>query len=278
MRNAIRERLLTAVPELEDVYEPHAAEASSLKPYAVILQGEDSDESPWAGFRRIVEVWPYVSRSTFEKVDSLENKIISALDKQMLTAETGEVFSCIYLGSSGQDVVDEEWDAITRGMQFAVMALQPVGTNGQITSDPWVPALASWTSNVLGQDWAVYNGFWPLGFTRPSVMWRVTGIDVMPLGLASYRITKRFTVHVTGDDQHPEHAGVSALIERLGSEIKILFDLKERRYLTITDPKANIGADALQEGQITVTLSRRVSRPQADVPLIRSVNYKSSIR
>ncbi|BFH66251.1 hypothetical protein J27TS7_10970 [Paenibacillus dendritiformis] len=278
MRNAIRERLIAAIPELKDVYEPHAAEAKSEKPYVVVLQGQDSDESPWTGFRRIVEVWPYVSRSTFEKVDALAGKIIAALDKQLLTTEAGEVFSCIYLGSSGQDVVDEEWDAITRGMQFAVMALQPVGTDGQITSDPWVPALASWTTNIMGQDWAVYNGFWPLGYARPAVMWRVTGIDVTPISLGLYRITKRFTVHVAGNKEHPENAGVAALVERLGSEIKIPFDLKDRRYLTIMDPKANIGADALQEGQITVTLSRRVSRPQADVPLIRSVNYKSSIR
>lgn len=278
MRNAIREKLLFAVPELKDVFEPHAAEEDSQKPYAVILQGEDSDESPWAGFRRIVEVWPYVSRSTFEKVDVLERKIITALDKQMLTSETGEVFSCVYLGSAGQDVVDEEWDAITRGMQFAVMALQPVGTDGQITSDPWVPALATWTVGLMGNEWNVYNGYWPLGYARPAVMWRVTGIDVTAIGLASYRITKRFTVHVLGAEQHPEHAGVHALIEALGSSIKIPFNSADRRYLTVSDPKAAVGADAIQEGQITVTLSRRVVRPSDEVPLIRSVHYKTNIR
>lgn len=278
MRNAIRERLLSAVPELKDIFEPHAAEADSQKPYAVILQGEDDNESPWAGFRRIVEVWPYLSRSTFGRLDALEKKIITALDKQMLTTETGDVFSCIYLGSAGQDVVDEDWDAITRGMQFAVMALQPVGTDGQITSDPWVPALASWTASVLGAEWTIYNGFWPLGYARPSVMWRVTGIDVAVIGLASYRVTKRFTSHVIGNSEHPEHTGVSALIEALGSSIKIPFDPADRRFLTVSDPRAAVAADALREGQITVTLSRRVARPNDEVPLIRSVNYKSNIR
>ncbi len=278
MRNAIRERLLSAVPELKDIFEPHVAEANSQKPYAVILQGEDDNESPWAGFRRIVEVWPYVSRSTFGRVDALEKNIITALDKQMLTTETGEVFSCIYLGSAGQDVVDEEWDAITRGIQFAVMALQPVGTDGQITSDPWVPSLASWTASVLGAEWTVYNGFWPLGYVRPAIMWRVTGIDMAMIGMASYRVTKRFSVHVLGDAQHPEHAGVHALVEALGSSIKIPFDPADRRFLTVSDPRAAVGADAIRESQITVTLSRRVSRPHEEAPLIRSVNYKSNIR
>lgn len=278
MRNAIRERLLAVVSELKDVYEPHAADKDSEKPYAVLLQGEESDESPWAGFRRIVEVWPYISRTTFETIDALDKKIVAALDKQMLTTEAGEVFSCVYLGSAGQDIVDEEWDAITRGMQFAVMALQPVGTEGRITSDPWVPALASWTNSVMGNDWVVYNGFWPLGYSRPAVMWRVTGIDVAPISLGLYRVTKRFTVHVVGNQEHPEHTGVAALVESLGSAIKLPFDPKNRRHLTVTDPRANIGADAIQEGQITVSLSRRVNRPQLDVPLMRSVNYKSNIR
>nr|WP_218653040.1 hypothetical protein [Paenibacillus sp. 79R4] len=263
---------------MKDIYEPHAAEEKSPKPYAVILQGEDSDESPWVGFRRIVEIWPYVSRSTFERVDVLEMKIITALDKQMLTTETGEVFSCVYLGSSGQDVVDAEWDAITRGMQFAVMALQPVGTDGQITSDPWVPALADFTEQALGADWTVYNGYWPLGYLRPAVMWRVTDIDVKLLGYSSYRVTKRFTAHVLGNDQQPEHSAVFTLVGALGSAIKIPFDLADRRYLTVTNPKANIGADALREGQITVTLSRMVARPQEEVPLIRSVSYKPNIK
>ncbi|WP_374019004.1 hypothetical protein ABU162_04455 [Paenibacillus thiaminolyticus] len=278
MRNAIRERLLAAIPELKDVYEPHAAEAKSEKPYAVILQGQDSDESPWVGFRRIVEVWPYVSRSTFEKVDALAGKIIAALDKQLLTTEAGEVFSCIYLGSSGQDVVDEDWDAITRGMQFAVMALQPVGTNDSITSDPWVPALAAWTTGMMGTDWTVYNGFWPLGFVRPAVMWRVTGVDVKLLGLSSYRVTKRFTVHVLGNEQYPEHVGVASMVEGIGSAIKIPYDLADRRFLTVGETKANVGADAIREGQITVTVSRRVARPNEEAPLIKSVHYKSNIR
>ncbi|AZS15363.1 hypothetical protein [Paenibacillus lutimineralis] len=278
MRNTIREKLLAAVPELKDVFEPHSAEESSPKPYAIVLQGDDSEESPWIGFRRIVEIWPYVSRSTFGKVDALSDKIIAALDKQLLTTETGEVFSCVYLGSAGQDVVDEEWDAITRGMQFAVMALQPVGTDGQITSDPWVPALSAWTSSILGTDWDIYNGFWPLGYLRPAVMWRVTNVEIKTLAFSSYQVTKRFTAHVLGNEKQPEHSAVFSLVAALGSAIKIPFDLADRRYLTVVDPKANIGADGLREGQITVTLSRRVARPQEEVPLIRSVNYKPNIK
>lgn len=277
MRNAIRERLIATIPELRDVYEPHAAEAQSEKPYAIVLQGQDSDESPWAGFRRIVEVWPYVSRSTFEYVDALAGKIVAALDKQLLTTDGGEVFSCIYLGSA-QDVVDEDWDAITRGMQFAVMALQPIDSASPITSDPWLTALGEWTQNVMGQDWTVYTGFWPLGYTRPAVMWRVTSIDVQSLGKSVYEVKKRFTAHVIGGDSSQEHGGILRLVEGLGNAIKILLNEAERRYMTVSEPKANFTADPIPEGQITVTLRRRTARPTEEAPTINQVNFKSNMR
>ncbi|MFW5436564.1 hypothetical protein [Paenibacillus apiarius] len=277
MRNAIRERLIATIPELRDVFEPHAAEAKSEKPYAVVLQGQDSDESPWAGFRRIVEVWPYVSRSTFEYVDVLTGKITAVLDKQLLTTEAGEVFSCIYLGSA-QDVVDEDWDAITRGMQFAVMALQPIDSASPITSDPWLTALGEWTQSVMGQDWTVYTGLWPLGYTRPAVMWRVTSVDVQALGKAMYEVKKRFTAHIIGADTNQEHGGVLKLVEGLGNAIKVPLDESDRRYMTVSDLRANISADPIAEGQITVTLRRRTARPTEDAPVIQSVNFKSDMR
>lgn len=273
MRNAIRDRLLAAVPELKDVYEPQAADKNSLKPYAVVLQGDDTDESAWAGFRRIVEVWPYISRSTFAKLDDLEGQIASALVSQPLVTTAGAVFTCSYLGS-GQDTVDEEWGAITRGMQFVVMALQPIGDVVPITSDPWLTALAAWTEAQLSQEWAVYKGVWPLGYTKPSVMWRVTGIDTKMVTLGSFQVTKRFTAHVLGADGNQQHAGILELMTALGSTPKIPLDLADRRYMTILEPRANMEADALTAGQITVTLTSRTKRPVAEGPLMMEVNYK----
>ncbi|WP_237728498.1 hypothetical protein [Paenibacillus sp. OSY-SE] len=219
-----------------------------------------------------------MSRSTFEKVDILEKKIIGALDKQLLTTEAGEVFSCIYLGSSGQDVVDEDWDAITRGMQFAVMALQPVNTTAPITDDLWLAALGKWTQGIMGPDWAVYMGLWPLGYTRPAVMWRVTNIDVQALGKAVYEVKKRFTAHIIGADTNQEHGGVLRLVEELGNAIKIPLNEADRRYMTVSEPKANIAADPLAEGQITVTLRRRTARPTEETPTINQVNFKTNMR
>jgi hypothetical protein len=277
MRNAIRDRLLAAIPEIKDVYEPHAADKDSVKPYAVVLQGEESDQSPWVGFRRIVEVWPYVSRTTFETIDALDKKIITALDKQLLTTETGEVFSCTYLGSAGQDTVDDEWDAITRGMQFAVMALQPVGQLPAIISEPWLDALKSWTEGVMGKGWVVYTGLWPLGYKRPCILWRVTSIDSKQVMFGSYKLNKKFTAHVIGIDEAQEYEGILKLLNALAAAIKIPYDPSDRQYMTVTEPRANNEADSVTEGQITVNFSRRTARPVEESVVMRSVSFKSTM-
>lgn len=273
MRNAIRNRIIEAVPALTDVFEPHAASKDSVKPYAVVLQGDDDNESAWAGFRRIIEVWPYVSRTSFEVVDELEQEIAAALVAEPLVTEAGEVFTCSYIGSS-QDTVDEDWDAITRGMQFAVMALQPIGAGVPVTLDPWLNALASWTQTLFGPDWSVYKGVWPVGYARPSIMWRISSMEAKPLGVGMFQLTKRFTAHVLGPDGNQEHYSVLRLLEAIGSVPKIPLDVLDRRYMTVADTKANTEADAIKEGQITVTLSRKVQKLTDEGPLMVEVNYK----
>ncbi|MBY9080998.1 hypothetical protein KIH86_07580 [Paenibacillus sp. HN-1] len=273
MRDAVRNRILEVVPALTDVYEPHAADKDSVKPYAVVLQGDDSDESDWAGYRRILEVWPYVSRTTFADLDEIEKEIAAALTSQPLVTAAGEVFTCSFLGSS-QDTVDEEWDAITRGMQFAVLALQPINSTVPITSDPWLTALTAWTDSQLDQEWAVYSGVWPLGYSKPSVMWRVKEISTRLLSLGAYQVTKQFTGHVLGVDGNDQHAGVLALMTAIGAIPKIPLDPADHRYMTVQETQANVEADALTAGQISLTLTRRTNRPLAEGPLMMEVGYR----
>lgn len=279
MRSAIRQVLIDSVPELGGrVYEPHAAGKQTKKPYAVVRQGVETEETAWSGWRRIIEVWPYVSRTSFKVVDALAEKITAALDKQLLTDPvTGEVFSCLYLGTAGQDFVDEEWDAITRGLRFAVVALQPVNVPEIVPNDPWLEALASWTENVLGTGWAVYRGLWPLGYRRPAVMWRIAGTEVGALINAAFEVRKRFVGHVIGRTPNEQMAGAVKLVEQLGAAIKVPLDLVNRQYMTVVDPRADLQADALTGGQITVTMSRSTMRPTEDVPLIMGVHNSGII-
>ncbi len=279
MRAAIRQRLIDQVASIEGrVFEPHAAGADTPKPFVVLRQGIETEETIWTGFRRIVEVWPYIARTSFQALDALVNEITKALDKHLLTDDvTREVFSCLYLGTVGQDYVDEGWNAITRGLRFAVVALQPVNVTETIANDTWLAALATWTETKFGAPWTVYQNFWPLGYKRPSVMWRLGGITPRALGKGMFEVRKSFAGHIVGDTPNRQISGTLSIIQGLASDIKIVLDAVNRRYLTVHEPAADLRTDAITAGQISVTLSRITNRPELEAPLIGAVHVRDDI-
>jgi hypothetical protein len=279
MRNAVREQLITAVTEVSGrVFEPQAARRDTPKPYLVIRQGVDTEDTPWTGFRQILEVWPYLSQTTFADVDALAAKITAALGKDPLTTEAGEVFTCQYLGAAGPDLVDTEWDAITRGLRFAVLALQPVAVPETVENDPWLEALATWTKTLLGEDWEVYRNVWPLGYQRPSVMWRLTTMPIRERGRQVYEIRKRAIGHVLGRTRNEQIGGALKVVEGLGAAIKILLDQDNKRYLTIAEPAGNLEADGLTAGQLSVALARLTNRPIEEAPLMQHITGSGSFK
>jgi hypothetical protein len=283
MRNAIRDNLLVKVAELNDVYEPHVAGPESKKPYGVIKQGTDTDENDWAGFRRVVEIWPYVSRTTFTKVDDLQNKIVKALDKQMVTdTVTGEVFSCVYLGTAGDDVVDHEWDAITRGLRFAVFALQPVEPSTDVASDTWITALKSWSDKILNPDplnptWSIYENRFPLGYKRPCILWRLNDYRAQGLSRSVFEISKEIVGHVVTSAPNDRIASTSALVEQMMSDIKVPLDTSTKKYMTVIQPRGDFRADGLNRGQITVRLTRKTSRLKDDIPIMQVIDSSGNL-
>lgn len=158
MRTAIRQLLVVNISQVESrVYEPHAAGAAIKKPYLVLREGVQDPEADWSAFSTIIEVWPYVTRTTFQQVDALASAIINALHRARFSA-AGEQHLVDYLGSAGQDFVDTEWDAITRGLRFQVFAL---GWLNGLTYEPDpVETLQSWVKEL-----------WPVEAHTDSSSW-----------------------------------------------------------------------------------------------------------
>lgn len=278
MRDAIRQQLITQIADIEGrCFEPHAADKNTAKPYLVIEQGADSPDTDWTGYRRIVTVWPNISWSRFKKVDQLADKIINALHNQLLTTESGEVFTCIFLGATGSDMIDKDWDILTRGLQFAILALQPVGITETVANDPWIDALCAWSEALLGSSWAVYRNIWPCGYRRPSVLWRLSGINITSRGRAVFEIRKTVIGHVLGATPNQQIAGIVQIMQGLGNEIKIPLDVADRRYLTVSSPAGDFKVDALKAGQISLILSRLTSKPITEVPPIGAVNINGEV-
>lgn len=271
MRAAIRQKLITDIPDIKgQCYEPQAAGANTPKPYLVIRQGVDSEDNVWTGFRRIIEVWPYVSRTTFQKVDDLANKVIASLDKQLITdSSTGEAFSCQYLGTAGQDYVDDDWDAITRGLRFAVMALQPVESVDNTPPDPYVEVLAAWAESKYPA-WHVYRQIWPLGYEKPAIMWRLASEQYSIFNHNSSWRMANIVGHVVSGAYGEQHAMVSELAQALQLAIKIPAD--SGSYLTVMNVRTDLRVDGFRQGQIQLTLRGMIKVDKPEVPLMMKVD------
>lgn len=146
-----------------------------------------------------------------------------------------------------------------------------------VAVDSWLEALAVWTEGVIGAGWTVYRGAWPLGYVRPSVMWRLTGTEIQEKSRAMYEVRKRFVGHVLGRSQNEQVAGAVTLTQELGKVVKVVLDAVGKRYLIVKAPVLNLQADALSAGQLSVLLSRSTNRPTEEVPYIMQVQGSGSL-
>ncbi|RXM79580.1 hypothetical protein DP144_01880 [Clostridium tetani] len=252
MRAGIRQKLIDSIPELKGCWEPNVPDKSTLKPYAVILQGSDDEQNNPTSFKRIIEIWLYEKRTTFQKLDALSEKVIKSLDLQTITRpNTGQNYTCMFNGAIGQDVVDEEWNAIARGLQFSVIALHG---EEETTEDTWVEALSSYTENIANIK--VYRDYWKKDFQVPSVLWRTSNTSRERINGALIKENKTLVCHVVDRNKGNMEKILDTIEDKLITDLEIPLDLKDRRYLTIESIQEDRDADMLGVGQLTIELSR----------------------
>lgn len=277
MRDAIRNALISGVPEVGGrIFEPHTASADTEKPYLIVKENAEQDNTEWAGFRGRIEVWPYVEESSYTEVDALAKKVAATLNMQLLTGDDGEAVTCISDGML-EDVADTEWQALTRCVNFYVLALQPSDVPGPLNNDPWIDALVVWSKAILGDGYDVQGGQLSVGYKRPAVLWRLDNINIEDCGSLAFDVVKRVACHVFGRNAVEEANIAVKLIEEMGNAVKIPISAAERRYMTLREVSGNVYTDALKQGHIRATLSRRTRRPRDEVALIGSLNTDGHI-
>jgi hypothetical protein len=143
------------------------------------------------------------------------------------------------------------------------------GAAETLSDDPWLKALAVWTENLLGAGWVVYRNYWPLGYVRPSVLWRLAEVQSEEINRAAYMVRKQFIGHILGATPNQEKNSVNKVVQGLREAIKIL--LEDKKYLTVSDPRGDFQGDPLNRGQMTITLSRMVIRSREETTLIQKV-------
>jgi hypothetical protein len=258
MREAICQLLVNNIPEIQGrVYEPHAAGLNTPKPYLVLREGVQDPEADWAAFSTVIEAWPYVKRTTFRQVDSLANAIINALHRARFS-HAGEEYLVDYLGSAGQDFVDEEWDAITRGLRFRVFAL---GWLNGLTYDPDpVAALQNWTVETWPEVQTNPATWTPADIT-PGIYWRMVRLTPTEITAAVTWMEVQINGHILAPSASVRLSWVRKVTEELVKQRRLkMIDGGPLELLRIsTDSEA----DPIHRGQIQLTARFGVLSPIA---------------
>lgn len=273
MRAGIRQHLIDTVPELKNCYEPNVPTKDTVKPYAVVVQGDDTDNGEVVGFKRTIEIWLYENRTTFKNLDSLAEKVSKALDMQVITdIKTNETFTCIYNGALGQDIVDEEWDAIARGLKFTVIALHE---EDEINLDTWLDALNAYTKTITNI--AIYLNSWKKNFEVPSILWRVKSQSKERETNVLIKETKTLICHIASNNKNEINKLLDDIEDKLISDLKIPLHVADRRYLTIQSIDEDREVDMLSKGQLTVKLYRRKMIQINDSPTINKIYSRGTL-
>ena len=263
MREAIRQLLVNNIPEIQGrVYEPHVAGLNTPKPYLVLREGVQDPEADWSAFSTIIEVWPYVKRTTFQQVDALVNAIINLLHRARFSYN-GEEYLVDYLGSVGQDLVDEDWDAITRGLRFRVFAL---GWLNGITYDPDpVKALQEWTKKTWPEVHTDPNQ-WSPSDNAPGIYWRfVRIINVQYLPALTW-ITAQISGHILASSAGIRLLWVRKVEDAINAQRRI--KMSDGGPLDFLQVIADTEADPMRKGQIQLTVQFGVLTPRPEYELL----------
>lgn len=273
MRAGIREQIINTVPELKDCYEPNVPDKSTEKPYAVVVQGDDTDNGEVVGFKRTIEIWLYETRTTFRNLDSLSEKVIKALNMQVITdTKTNETFTCRFEGTIGQDIVDEEWDAIARGIKFAVIALHE---EDEVNTEPWLDALNEYTKSITNHK--IYLNNWKKNFEVPSILWRVQNKSKERENFALIKESKTLICHIASNNKNEINKLLDNIEDKLITDMKIPLDLADKRYLTIESILEDREADMLSKGQLIVKFFRR-KMIEDNTPIMNNIHGSGKIK
>jgi len=281
VKKAIRQTLRDHVPALEQIVF-HANEVDPQKnaAYAIILDANDVEDTAWSSYRSFIDVELYCPTNHELTPDMLSAQAVNALEAQIIRdPPNGQVYAGLYRGAVGQDQVVNQISMNIRRMRFAITSLQPIHEVSSSTSeDEWLKALGSATETWLGPSWACYLGAWPSDYRIPAVLWKLTEVESSEVGVSVYEVRKKFVGHVLGTSPNEQANGVFRVGDALAQVIKLPLNEQMKQYVTIRDPRTNLQADAVSEGQITVTLSKKINRATETAPFMQEIRAQSNLR
>jgi len=250
MRGALRKKLLEIEKLGGRVFEIQVPDKNTAKPYVVIKQGNDIASEEWIGYRRIYEIYPYLTRTSFRELDKLVKEIIEKIDRKIIRDdETGEAFTCL-LENVGADFVDDDWNAITKPITFSVFALRYISE--EESRDDWLEILKNWTAQNYN-NLSIYLGVLPTGYQKPCIMWRNGRSVIERVGALMIKEEREIRGHVITQNVQEEEGICRDIVNKLNQAIKIG---GSNGYISVNEANFDIGRDVFREGQIILRASR----------------------
>ncbi|HHY47096.1 MAG TPA: hypothetical protein GX506_07350 [Firmicutes bacterium] len=120
MRKALYEYLTANCQSVKTWKQPYQADASTPKPYGVIVFGE-RPRSPFnrRGAFQDVTIWVYFDPGSYLPVDAAVKEIKGLLAGKMLTTEDGRDF-LIEWNQDGRDFYDDALQALAKRIDFTI--------------------------------------------------------------------------------------------------------------------------------------------------------------
>ncbi|WP_027717297.1 hypothetical protein [Desulfovirgula thermocuniculi] len=272
MRAAIRQLLIAGVPQVGGrVYEPHVVTPKTEKPFIVVREGVQDSGADWAAFSTVVEIWPYVDRTTFQAVDALAGAVINVLHRARFT-DGREQYLADYLGTAGQDFADDDWNAITRGLRFRVFAL---GWLNGLTYDPDpVAVLRSWTATTWPE---VHTdpATWSPADATPGIYWRLVRVTPVQVTAALSWLDAQLVGHVLAQSPAVRLAWVRKLVEGLAKQRRLT--MQDGGPLELLKIAADSEADPMRRGQVEVTARFGVLQPFVQPEVLKKAVVGGSV-
>lgn len=267
MRKELRQLLVDGVQTVSNrVYEPSAAGPELEKPFLVLREGVQNADEPYAAYTTAYEVWPYVERTTFQNVDNLSKEVITAIDKKRFDVD-GVPHLVEYTGSITDDIVDDEWNVLTRGLRFRVFSLAWL-LHTPVEPDP-VEALKQWTE-LRFPDLQTNPMEWNPKNVTPGLYWRqvsIQGTDPMNWGAW---ITARINGHIIAPDVEVRKEWTEKIVRQLALDTRTnMSDGSRMRFLNVS---ADSGYDPFQQGQIQLDVRYGILREKTQYEEMKKIS------
>ncbi|MFS1513050.1 hypothetical protein VQL36_11525 [Chengkuizengella sp. SCS-71B] len=143
-------------------------------------------------------------------------------------------------------------------------------------NDPWLTALADWTK-TLYQDSTVYQTELPPDYATPSILWRVTEVQLEPVTKRTFLMKKHVVTHVINETLSEQNTRIVNLLQQLKVAKKIQIDANTNKYMTIQDLSASLEQNPITNGQINITMTRIVSDPTEEVQTMDHISSTGSL-